>query len=164
LGPIETNPQFAQIVPNSEMVVLVTLETRIGEVEGLMNVCMPCLTLKAVSSRLSERYLYSPVRKGSTSENAAALRGRLEGIEIPVVAKIGSLEVKMREVLSLRAGDVIRIPDSRASGPLTVTIGDRVKFTCRPGVVGKRAAVQILGKIEGVRPEEMADAAELNAG
>ncbi|HPK62718.1 MAG TPA: flagellar motor switch protein FliM, partial [Spirochaetota bacterium] len=33
LGRIEVNPQFAQIVPPSDMVVLVTLETKIGEVE-----------------------------------------------------------------------------------------------------------------------------------
>jgi flagellar motor switch protein FliM len=41
LGTIETNPNFAQIVPPNEMVVLVTLETKVGEVEGMMNFCIP---------------------------------------------------------------------------------------------------------------------------
>ena len=37
LGQIETNPQFAQIVPPSEMVVLITLETKVGDEEGMLN-------------------------------------------------------------------------------------------------------------------------------
>ena len=45
LSQIETNPQFAQIVPPTEMVVLVTLETKIGDVEGMMNLCIPYLTI-----------------------------------------------------------------------------------------------------------------------
>ncbi len=37
LGNIETNPQFAQIVPPNDMVVLITLETKVGDVEGMTN-------------------------------------------------------------------------------------------------------------------------------
>ena len=59
LANIETNPQFAQIVPPSEMVVLVTLETRLGEVEGMMNLCIPYLTIEPIISKLSAQYWYS---------------------------------------------------------------------------------------------------------
>ncbi|MCK5200101.1 MAG: flagellar motor switch protein FliM, partial [Spirochaetales bacterium] len=51
LGQIETNPQFAQIVPPTEMVVLVTLETKVGEVEGMMNFCIPYLTIEPIISK-----------------------------------------------------------------------------------------------------------------
>lgn len=59
LSAIETNPQFAGIVPPSEMVILVTLDTQIGEVRGVMNLCIPYLTLEPVLSRFSSRYWYS---------------------------------------------------------------------------------------------------------
>ena len=45
LGQIDTNPTFAQIVAPNEMVILVTLETKVGEVEGMMNFCIPYLTI-----------------------------------------------------------------------------------------------------------------------
>src|SRR4030043_2414081 len=41
LGNLETNPQFAQIVPPNDMVVLITLETKVGDVEGMPNLCIP---------------------------------------------------------------------------------------------------------------------------
>ncbi|MGA2377950.1 MAG: flagellar motor switch protein FliM, partial [Spirochaetia bacterium] len=66
LGQIETNPQFAQIVPPSEMVVLVTLETKVGEVEGMMNFCIPYLTIEPIIPKLSAQYVYSSMRRGTT--------------------------------------------------------------------------------------------------
>ena len=51
LGQIETNPQFAQIVPPSEMVVLITLETKVGDEEGMMNFCIPYLTIEPIISK-----------------------------------------------------------------------------------------------------------------
>ena len=42
---MESNPQFAQIVPPSDMVVIITLQMKIGPVEGLMNICIPYLVL-----------------------------------------------------------------------------------------------------------------------
>ncbi|HYW81706.1 MAG TPA: flagellar motor switch protein FliM, partial [Spirochaetia bacterium] len=87
LGQIETNPQFAQIVPPSEMVVLVTLETKVGEVEGMMNFCIPYLTIEPIIPKLSAQYVYSSMRRGTTTENLSMLRERLAGIEINVVAE-----------------------------------------------------------------------------
>ena len=53
LGAIETNPQFAQIVPPNDMVVLITLETKVGDVEGMTNLCIPYITIEPIISKLS---------------------------------------------------------------------------------------------------------------
>ncbi|MEW5813901.1 MAG: flagellar motor switch protein FliM, partial [Spirochaetota bacterium] len=100
LGQIETNPQFAQIVPPTEMVVLVTLETKVGEVEGMMNFCIPYLTIEPIISKLSAQYWYSSVRRGTTTENLNILRERLSTVDVPVAAEIGSMNLTVREVLS----------------------------------------------------------------
>ncbi len=63
LSTIETNPQFAQIVPPSEMVVLITLETKVGEVEGMTNLCLPYITIEPVISKFSAQYLFHPLEK-----------------------------------------------------------------------------------------------------
>ena len=45
LERIETNSQFAQIISPADMIAIVTVNIRIGEVEGLMNICLPFTTL-----------------------------------------------------------------------------------------------------------------------
>ncbi|MBN2625484.1 MAG: flagellar motor switch protein FliM [Spirochaetales bacterium] len=154
LGQIETNPQFAQIVPPTEMVVLVTLETKVEQVEGMMNFCIPYLTIEPIISKLSAQYWYSTVRRGTTTENLNILRERLAGIGITMSAEIGKVNVTMRDVLNLRVGDVIRLSNTKVNDPLNIMIGNRQKFECRPGLVGKSMAVQVTKKIEDIDQDE----------
>lgn len=148
LGTIETNPQFAQIVPPTEMVVLVTLETKVGEVEGMMNFCIPYLTIEPIISKLSAQYWYSSVRRGTTTENLNILRERLSKIEVTITAEIGKMDLTVRDVLNLRIGDVIRLYSVRVGDPMVLNIGDRKKFLCAPGMVGNKLAVQVTKKLE----------------
>ena len=76
LGNIETDPQFAQIVPPNDMVVLITLETKVGEVEGMTNLCIPYISIEPVISKLSAQYWFSafpdkkPGKSSGKLENA----------------------------------------------------------------------------------------------
>jgi flagellar motor switch protein FliM len=159
LGQIETNPQFAQIVPPTEMVVLVTLETKVGDVEGMMNFCIPYLTIEPIISKLSAQYWYSSVRRGTTTENLNILRERLSTIEVAVVAEIGAMDLTVRDVLSLRAGDVIRLQHTRTRDPMIVKVGNRPKFLGKPGLVGNKLAVQIIKQLEDIEQEEFEELA-----
>jgi flagellar motor switch protein FliM len=156
LGQIETNPQFAGVVPPTEMVVLVTLETKVGDVDGLMNFCLPYLTIESIVSKLSAQYLYSSVRRGGTSENLTVIRERLESVSVPLVAEVGGASLTLREVLALKTGDVIRLENTNVKEPLAFTVGKRRKFLCRPGTMGNRMSVQIVKKLEASRVEELA--------
>lgn len=154
LGQIETNPQFAQIVPPTEMVVLVTLETKVGEVEGMMNFCIPYLTIEPIISKLSAQYWYSSVRRGATTENLNILRERLSTIAVPLVVEIGSMDLTVRDVLSLSMGDVIRLQGSHINDHMALRVGDRKKFWCKPGQIANKLAVQITGFIEQVEADD----------
>ncbi|GMO36478.1 MAG: flagellar motor switch protein FliM [Termitinemataceae bacterium] len=154
LGQIDTNPQFAQIVPPTEMVVLVTLETKVGEVEGMMNFCIPYLTIEPIISKLSAQFWYSTARQGTNTENLNTLRDKLVTVDVNVVAEIGTIQVPVRDVLALQAGDVIRLYNVRVGDPFSINIGSKQKFLCRPGVVGKKMAVQITKKTSDVEEEE----------
>jgi len=161
LGQMETNPQFSQIVPPSEMVVLITLETKVGEVEGMMNFCIPYLTIEPIISKLSAQYWYSSSRRSATTENLAVLKERLSNVEIDMVAEIGSMDITIRDVLNITAGDVIRLADTRVGDAMAIKVGNKRKFLCRPGVVGNKIAVQVIRKLEELDRE---DFEELAAG
>jgi len=163
LGGIETNPQFAGIVPPSEMVVLVTLETKVGEVEGMMKLCIPYLTIEPIISKLSAQYWYSSVRRGTTTENLNILRDRLATVIVTLTAEVGNMDIAVRDVLALRPGDIIRLDSVRVNDPMPLKVGDRKKFLCRPGALGNKLAVQIVKKLEEIEQaefEELATGAE----
>ena len=151
---IETNPQFAQIVPPTEMVVLITLETKAGEEEGMMNFCIPYLVLEPIVSKLSSQYWFSSVRKNSTTQYLGTIKQQLTSVDMDVVADFGSINLPIRDVLSLRVGDVIRLSNIKVGDPLSLSVGNEKKFYCQPGVVGKKMAVQITGKVENVESDE----------
>ena len=148
LGQIETNPQFAQIVPPSEMVVLVTLETKVGEEEGMMNFCIPYITIEPIISKLSSQFWFSSVRRSSTTQYSGILQEKLSTVEMDVVAEIGSINLPIYDVLNLRVGDTIRLSNVKVGDPLTLSVGNKEKFLCQPGVIGKKMAVQVIGKID----------------
>jgi flagellar motor switch protein FliM len=56
---IETNPLFTQVVPPGEMVILVTIEARISEFEGLINICLPFTFLESLRPFLTAEYSYN---------------------------------------------------------------------------------------------------------
>lgn len=155
LGQIETNPQFAQIVPPSEMVVLVTLETKVGEEEGMMNFCIPYLTIEPIISKLSSQFWFSSVRRSSTTQYLGTLKEKLSDVDMDVVAEIGTINLPIRDVLALRVGDVVRLSNVRVGDPLSLSVGNKKKFLCQPGVVGKKMAVQVIGKLDQNETEDM---------
>jgi flagellar motor switch protein FliM len=154
LGQIDTNPQFAQIVPPTEMVVLVTLETKVGEVEGMMNFCIPYLTIEPMVGKLSTQFWYSSVHRGTTPENLNILKDKLANVDVSVIAEIGKIQVPVRDVLSLGIGDIVRLYNVRVGDAFSLNIGNKKKFLCRPGVIGKKAVVQIVKKTAELEQEE----------
>ena len=52
---IETNSQFAQMIAPSDMIAIVTLNVKIGEIEGLMNICLPFFTLEDIIDKLNTK-------------------------------------------------------------------------------------------------------------
>lgn len=154
LGNIETNPQFAQIVPPTDMVVLITFETKVGDIEGMINICIPYITIEPVISKLSAQHMYSSTRKSATDENLTIIQNRLENVVLPVIAEIGEVQITVQDLLSLSVGDVIKLPNVKVGDDMVIRIGGRRKYKCRPGVINDRVAVLIGGKIEEI-PDEL---------
>jgi flagellar motor switch protein FliM len=131
----------------------------VGEVEGMMNFCIPYLTIEPIIGKLSAQFWYSSVRRGATTENLNVLKDKLATVDVNVVAEIGKINVPVRDVLSLQVGDVIRLYNTRVGDPYSLNIGSKKKFLCRPGVIGKKMAVQVTKKIAELEQEEFEELA-----
>jgi flagellar motor switch protein FliM len=64
-------------------------------------------------------------------------------------------------VLSLQIGDVVRLYNTRIGEPYSLNIGNnnKKKFLCRPGVIGKKIAVQVTKKIAELEQDEFEELA-----
>lgn len=154
LGNIETNPQFAQIVHPNDMVVLISFETKVGEVDGMTNLCIPYITIEPIISKLSAQHWYSSIRKGDSDENRAVIQQRLDLVEIPLRCEVGEVDLHMQDVLQLQMGDVVKLTNTSISSDFTVKVGDRKKFRAIPGRVGNRLAIQVGEGIDDI-PDEL---------
>ena len=149
LTQIETNPQFAQIVPPTEMVLLISIETRINDSEGMINLCIPYITIEPVVSKLSAQHWYSSARqKNMLNENLLSIQERVQDVAVDLNAVIGATSVTVREVMGLKIGDYIRLPQHNINQDITLQIAGKDKFLCRPGKKGKNLALQIVKQIE----------------
>ncbi|TGE39990.1 flagellar motor switch protein FliM [Desulfosporosinus fructosivorans] len=139
---METNPQFTQIVAPNEMVVLITIEVKIGEEVGMINICMPYLVLEPILDKLSTFFLFSTHTKVSSPEQVQAIRRKIEWAKVDLIAFLGNSEILVRDLLNLAQGDVIAL-DQSVNEPLPIYVGEFMKFKSIPGLNGEHLAVQI---------------------
>lgn len=140
---IETNPQFTQIVPPNDMVVIITLQAQIGQAEGLINICIPYLVLEPIMSKLTTTFwVASSISKHSSDENISALQKKLETTFIPLVTELGRATVSVHELIDLSVGDVLQL-ETKVDDDLSILIGHREKFKCRPGIANNKLAIQV---------------------
>ena len=59
LEKIETNSQVVQIISPNEIIALVTLNIKIGNVAGMMNICIPHLVIESIMDKLNTKFWFS---------------------------------------------------------------------------------------------------------
>ncbi len=146
LERIETNPQFAQLISPSEMIAIVTLNICIGDVEGLMNVCLPYITLEPVMDKLNTKFWYSSMQESSEELYAEDIEMLIRKANVPVSAILGHSRIHVSDFASLMPGDIIRL-DRKVDEELDIFVGEIRKFTALPGSLDKNYAVQITSVI-----------------
>lgn len=142
LDRIETNPQFAQIIAPSDMIAIVTLNIRIGDVDGLMNICLPYFTLEPIMDNLNTKFWYSTMQENSDEDYQEHLEALVKRVSVPLRAILGTSSVSVNDFMNLQMGDIIRL-DSEVGSDLTVYVGNIKKFAAVPGSSKDKFAVQV---------------------
>ncbi|MBN2353354.1 MAG: flagellar motor switch protein FliM [Spirochaetales bacterium] len=107
LGQIETNPQFAMIVPPSEMVLLVPFEFMFEGAGGRMNLCVPYLTIEPIISKLSAQYWYSTVRRGKNAPPRD-----VSGLKAEARIHFASGRLGLADVFGLKKNSLVKLDDA----------------------------------------------------
>lgn len=142
LKEIEVNPQFLTMSPPNETVIMVSLQTNIGDVEGVINICLPHLVLEKVLPNLSARHWLANQTKAKENHEVEALEKKLQATKLNVKAILGKSTIDISDFINLKNGDVIRLNESY-SDPVTVMVDEKQKFFAQPGVSKGRMSIQI---------------------
>lgn len=143
---IESNPQFAQIIAPNEMIAIVTLNVKIGDVEGFMNVCLPFITLENIMDKLNTKYWFSTMQEVSDETYQEYIEAMIKRVDIPLKAVLGKSVISVMDFSTLQVGDIIRL-DNKVDDELEVYVGNLKKFTALPGVNKENYAVRITSVI-----------------
>jgi len=142
---LETNPEFMQVAAPSDTVVLIAFEVNSQHASGLVNLCYPYFTLEPVMAYLNVQTWASRERGKRESQRDERLV-QLDRVSAPVKVVVGRTKVSLGEVLNLQEGDVLRL-DTTLNEDAVVYVGDRPKYLARPGLMGKRRAIQLTERI-----------------
>ena len=142
LKEIEVNPQFLTMSPPNETIILVSLHVKIGETDGMINICLPHVVLEQVLPKLSARHWLANQKKAVETHEMAALEKKVQGTKLDVKAILGRSSIEVGDFLNLKVGDVIRLNEAY-DDPVTILVDEKQKFLAQPGVSKGRMAVQI---------------------
>jgi len=141
----ETNPQFVQVAPPSETVILVSLEVRMSNGSGLLSLCFPFMVLEGIIGKLSGES-WMKASRVSTRETEKIVRKEIETRNVSVSAEIGNLTLTARDLLQLKAGDVLAL-DKPIDSRLGIKLNGQLKMEGKPGLIGRKKAIQVTGFI-----------------
>lgn len=142
LERIETNSQFAQFVTPNEMTSIVTMSIKIGDVEGLMNICIPYAVLESVIDKVNTKYWYSTAKEAEEGAYRECLEESLQRAKIPVRAIMGKSAISVNDFIHLQPGDIIKV-NTKLEDELDVYVGNIRKFSAIPGAYEDSYAVKI---------------------
>lgn len=146
LERIETNSQFAQFISPSEMTAIVTMNIKIGGIEGLMNICIPYSCVETVIDKLNTKYWYSTMREKDGEHYQEAIEDIIRRAKIPLRALLGKSTISVNDFMNIQIGDIVKL-DSKVDEELDVYVGNILKFKALPGAVSDSYAVRVTSVI-----------------
>lgn len=155
LEEFEVNPQFLQMVSPNETVVVVSLNTAIGETSGMINICIPHVVLEPIIPKLSVHYSMQSqtATRKIDSEAYGKMTENLQEAKVEVKTLLGETNITIDEFLNLSKDDVIALKQP-IDQPLALTINNEPKFYVQPGKSKNNMSVQVLEEIRGGNNDE----------
>jgi flagellar motor switch protein FliM len=137
----ENNPQFVQLVPPTDVVVVSNFEIEVEYSSGIISLCIPYSTLEPLRDRLQSGYQSEQLEVDKTWLNR--FKTGLFASKIDLTARLGSTHIHAGEIINLKKGDVIPL-DKYIAEPLNIYVEGILKFRGRQVTYRGNRAIQIL--------------------
>lgn len=157
---VESNPQLVQIVPPNEVIVLISFEISMGEMRGIMNLCIPFNTIEPLAGKLSANTWSTYTQKQPDRRQTLNLETGVSNAAVEMVVYLASTKLTAEELVGLAVGDVL-VTENDQQQPLEVCIEGRPKYYAFAGLAKGHKAVRIIKPV--IPPAEVVEQ-KLTAG
>ncbi len=142
----EINPQFVGIVPPTDIVIASTFDVELENANGTITLVIPYSTIEPIKQKLSSGF---QVESDQTDKKmwTKIIRNQLLDTNINVKVNLGESEITLKELMSLKVGDVIPL-DQDSQGEFDVEIENVPKFKAFYGIHHGTVAVQVTRPIK----------------
>ena len=139
---VESIPQLVQIVPPNEVIVLISFELTMGDVRGMINLCIPFNSIERISNQLSSNSWVAFGKKPPTGQSIQQISTQLGGSLVEVVVDLAETNISTADLIGLRVGDIIAT-EKDVHQPLILSVEGRPKFRAEAGQFKGRKAIQV---------------------
>ena len=141
----EINPQFATIVPPSDVVVVISFEVELETALGSLVLALPYATIEPIRSKLYAAF--QTERLEVDHAWISRFRDRLKETPINVTVTLGSTQITGRQLLDMRVGDILLL-DQDEDDLFMAYVQGVLKFQGLPGFVKGNKAFKVIKEQE----------------
>ncbi|MGM0760582.1 MAG: flagellar motor switch protein FliM, partial [Thermodesulfobacteriota bacterium] len=141
----EINPRLVNIVTPDTEVLISRFSVKAGNIFGQMTLAIPFFALEPYKEKLKNR-MFDVITVSGGQVWTQSLKDELVNVDVDVSAVFASFPLTIREILNLKAGDVIEL-DGTAGEEQHLAVEDKKKFKAVTGVKNGKRAVRIVEKI-----------------
>jgi flagellar motor switch protein FliM len=139
-----TEPQLLQLLAPSEAVVAISMEVRIGEASGMMNIGIPSIVVKMLRQKFDQQW---SVRKTeATGDEHARMLRLLRPALVHLDARLQGPKLGVQALLGMQAGDVL-VFDYPIERPIDLAVNGCLKYEGEIVVTGRKRALQIQQRV-----------------
>lgn len=140
---LESNPHFAQVAAPTDMMVVLSLQIRIGAVAGRASLALPHAAVQPALENVTSQSLFSDRSGVDPQQAAAALAEQMRSALVDVAVRFDPVVLTSAQIVDLQVGDVVPLRHP-VSAPLSVTAeGTHVAYAVSGGK-GRRLAAMIV--------------------
>ena len=141
----EVNPQFAAIVPPTDIVLVILFEVEMEDISGTLTICLPYAAIEPVIPKLKAQFQSEELEVDKVW--VSRLRAELLTTEVEIITELGNTKITPEDLMRFKVGETI-ILGNDVTDPLILKVQNRPKFKGFPGVSRGNKAIQITEVIE----------------
>ncbi len=141
----EINPQFATIVPPSDVVVVISFEVELETALGSLVLALPYATIEPIRSKLYAAF--QTERLEVDHAWISRFRDRLKETPVNLTVTLGSTQITGRQLLDMRVGDILLL-DQDEDDLFMAYVQGVLKFQGLPGFVKGNKAFKVIKEQE----------------
>ena len=141
----EVNPQFAAIVPPSDIVLVIVFEIDMETTSGSVTICLPYAAIEPIIPKLKAQFQSEEQEVDRVW--VSRLRTETLDTEVEVVVELGVTKITPERLVQLKVGETIMLGND-VTDPLLIKVQGMPKMRGFPGASRGLKAIQVTDIIE----------------